>query len=384
MRILHLWKDHAPRFFDVSHQLCLDSERFQSRLVTQYLIASSEGSEPEIRSVKVIPAHYLYSTSVILKFGRFVERWIDENRFHLIIRDELIHRRPDLIHCHFGTVASEVFPLLEKQNIPIVVSLYGNDVSESLRNSRVVSQYRKLCARGAAFIVLCDAAKERLLKIGCKESNVRVFNLAPRIEHYPVTSRDPMSRPVWITAARFVEKKGYFIQLDALKEVFARLPEATCTWIGYGPLESRIRDAVRQMGFDKKVRIVSDTVAGRFDDTYRAELKQARLFVLPSITALSGDDEGGPALTMIKAQATGLATVCTRFPGSERSLIEGETGWYCEPSSDALASKIVDAFSDVVRLERCGRNAEALVRREFSLNAYRDRLFEVYESSIRS
>lgn len=383
MKVLHVWKDHAPRFFDVSHRLCLDTAGVHSRLVTQYLIESSEGSEPEIRSVRVVPVQYLYPQNFFARIFRLGERIADERRFHALIEQELRDNRPDVIHCHFGTVAAEIHPQIVASKIPTIVSLYGNDVSESLRSVSIVDSYRALSRAGCYFTVLCDEAKERLNRIECNVHRVELFNLAPGVESYPYIERSDKTNYHWITAARFVEKKGYVLQLNALEKIFSTFPEARCTWIGYGPLESEIRQTVDRMGFSNRVKIVADTVSGKFDETFREALKDASLFVLPSVTAASGDDEGGPALTMVKAQASGLATVCTHFPGSERSLIEGKTGWYCDTTASSLAQSVIEAFSDFKLLANYGRNAEDWVRNEFSLNSYRIRLMKLYDTAIK-
>ena len=178
--------------------------------------------------------------------------------------------------------------------------------------------------------------RDRLVADGCPAGKIRLFNLPARIELYPYRERGTDGPVRFITAGRFVEKKGY----DLLIPAFARLVQdglnATLTAIGYGTLKGRIEEDIERLRLQDRVRLHDTGLSGNFHELFSSELENHDIFVLPSITAPNGDDEGGPSLCLVCAQAAGLPVVCTRFPGSEISVVEDVNGFYCEETEDSL------------------------------------------------
>src|SRR5439155_4385985 len=109
--------------------------------------------------------------------------------------------------------------------------------------------------------------------------------------------------------------------------------------IGYGPFRPAIEDDIRRRSLVDRVTIVDTELASSFSSLYRDALDSHDIFVLPSTTGVNGDDEGGPALTMICAQAAGLPVISTPFAGAERSVFDGVTGLLCRQDDVASLSE---------------------------------------------
>jgi colanic acid/amylovoran biosynthesis glycosyltransferase len=105
--------------------------------------------------------------------------------------------------------------------------------------------------------------------------------------------------------------------------------------------------------------------------------------VLPSTTGVNGDDEGGPALTMVCAQGAGLPAIATPFAGVERSLIDGVTGLLCRQDDAAsLAERmrwLAERRDDWATM---GRAASEHVRAHFSLDGQMAALLGIYRDVI--
>jgi colanic acid/amylovoran biosynthesis glycosyltransferase len=101
------------------------------------------------------------------------------------------------------------------------------------------------------------------------------------------------------------------------------------------------------------------------------------------LRASDGDDEGGPALTLVCAQAAGMPVVTTDFPGSELSVSHGETGWLC-PQGDpaALADRMAWLVEHRESWAPVGRAASDRVRADFSLEGQLEELVGMYRHVV--
>jgi colanic acid/amylovoran biosynthesis glycosyltransferase len=263
------------------------------------------------------------------------------------------------------------------------VTFYGVDASASLRNPRWRENFREMFGRMSRVIVLCDAARDRLVQIGCPPGKVRVWNLPAGIEQYPYRPRRPEPGVTrFLIAARFVEKKGHSYLVEAFDRVVRGGLDARLTMIGYGPLRPAIENDLRRRGLSDRVRII-DTQLAPFVDLYRQQLDAHDIFVLPSTTSVNGDDEGGPALTMVCAQAAGLPAISTPFAGAERTMIDGVTGLLAaQDNAAALAERMTWLAEHRDAWSALGRAASDHVHAHFSLEGQMGELVALYREAI--
>jgi colanic acid/amylovoran biosynthesis glycosyltransferase len=233
-------------------------------------------------------------------------------------------------------------------------------------------------------IVLSEIVRERLEATGCSPDRITVWDMPLDFRPYPYHEPRPGPTVKLLTAARFVEKKGYPTLLRAVALLKGRGLPVSLTAIGYGPLKDSIRDMARQLGLEAHVTIVDTSAHRGFSSLYSCALAAHDIFVLPSTVARNGDDEGGPALTLVMAQAAGLPVVCTRFTGSERSVIDGETGLFCRPDDpEALAERLSFLISRPHLWRSLGEAGSRFVRERFNKDRQIDALAAIYGSLLR-
>jgi glycosyltransferase involved in cell wall biosynthesis len=150
------------------------------------------------------------------------------------------------------------------------------------------------------------------------------------------------------------------------------------TLIGYGPLLPRVRDAARQHGVDRAITFIDTAGRDDFDQLFHHALSTHDLFALPCVTASNGDAEAGPPLTLVCAQATGMPVVTTRFVGSDRCILDGETAFVSAPTVSSLSAAVRAAAADPEKAHAIGLRASQLVRSRMSLSASLDDLDERY------
>lgn len=268
------------------------------------------------------------------------------------------------IVCHFGPQATMGMPIALAVDRPAVTLFHGYDLSRLLRDRRWVERYRAVARLGMQALCISGAGRQRLLDIGWPASQIEVIRLgvdAARFTFRPPSVRWGSRGPRRILmVARLVEKKGVHVALDALRRLRARGLDLELRVIGDGPERARLEQAIGE------ARLSSVTLLGALEhERTRRELADADLYIQPSVTARSGDQEGIP-VSLMEAQASGLPVVSTRHSGIPELVIDGVTGLLTdEGDSEALATSIERLVHEPERAQQLADAALARVRREF-------------------
>jgi hypothetical protein len=98
----------------------------------------------------------------------------------------------------------------------------------------------------------------------------------------------------------------------------------------------------------------------------RHEFSRAHLYIQPSITAESGDQDGIP-VSLMEAMASGIPVVSTRHSGIPELVIDGQTGdLVAERDAEGLAVAIEHLTQDHASAERLAQGGRARVEQEFN------------------
>jgi colanic acid/amylovoran biosynthesis glycosyltransferase len=376
VRVLHLWDNYAPGLFDHSFEICRE-EGVAAALVCMNWIDRGSPAPADMHFVRKVPIDAAPSTLL----GRVVDKprsWIDQRRFRALVERRVREFRPDVLHIHYGTTGAILASSPAIERLPFVISFYGFDISQGLGIERIRSAYRRLFMRRPLVHVLCAEAAERAVALGADPLRIVDANLPLPVELYPdVGVEDPVRH--WLIPARFVEKKGHRVLLDAFKLHLRDFPDARLTCWGYG--DSRwLEAAIAELGLTNRVTVIDNRGSGDFDALYLEQLRRHDAIVTPSVRSSSGDDEGGPALTTVLAQVAGKPVIVSNFPGHERSVTNGIEGLVVpENVPVALANAMGKLAADEALARRMGAVGRAGAVREFDHNAFRDALLGWYK-----
>ena len=238
---------------------------------------------------------------------------------------------PEILLFHFGQTGARFIKIAKRQGIRCVVVFYGHDISAALRSRRWQYHYRKLSKSNATIIVLCEEARLRLIDFGFEPNRIIIWNLPLKFD-FPIRDKPiaPEKSLHLLTAGRFVEKKGYPTLFEVMRKLNDKGLEVQLHIFGYGDGLDKIRSLAANKGVLDRITWSTNLIGEEFQRAYLAALRVSDIFVLASETAKNGDDEGGPALTLVTAQAVGIPVVTTSFPGHEITVINEETGFICE------------------------------------------------------
>ena len=268
--------------------------------------------------------------------------------------------------CHFGPQATLGMTIALSIDRPAVTIFHGHDISRLIRDRVWVERYRAVARLGMQALCISQAGRQKLLDIGWPASQIAVIHLGVdtrRFTFAPPAERWP-ARP-WriLMVSRLVEKKGVDVALEAMRRLRDRGCDVELRIIGDGPERTRIETLIRQW------QLTNVSLLGALEHTLTLhEFTRAHLYIQPSVTAASGDQEGIP-VTLMEAMASGVPVVSTRHSGIPELVIDGQTGLLTdERDADGLAAAIERLTRDRIGAEQFAQAARARVEQEFDRN----------------
>lgn len=155
--------------------------------------------------------------------------------------------------------------------------------------------------------------------------------------------------PVLIEACRILKNDGLSFQCDVL---------------GDGPMRAELEAMSAKAG----VGDVFHLLGPRPENVVADMMRDATLFVLPSIIASDGQMEGIP-VALMEAMASARAVVSTSISGIPELVEHGVSGLLVPPSdARALAEAMKTLLHDRERAAAMGRRGQQKVRAEFTLS----------------
>lgn len=292
----------------------------------------------------------------------------------------------DVVHCHYGHIGLRYLFAARLWRAPLVASFYGHDVSVFPReHGRDV--YRPLFAAAHALVSLSGQMDDRLVALGADVRRLRRVPLAvdeaacgagPRphatAEADAGVSAGAPDAPRILTVARLTEKKGLEHALRAVALLRHELPGLRYEVIGEGPLRPRLEALARELAVHDVVRFVGARDGG----VVHQRMREADVFLLPSVTAADGDEEGTPTV-LLEAGACGLPVVSTLHAGIPEIVRDGESG-YLVPEGDheALAGCLRVLLRSPERRRAMGEAGRRRVLAEHTTAAVAGRLEALY------
>jgi colanic acid/amylovoran biosynthesis glycosyltransferase len=381
MKIIHLWLDYSPNLFDRCHPLAL-AHGVDSEVLCRNLIDNDATIFPKTRWINRILPTQLVSRSIFRRVIGRVRREVDNRKFARLVRLRVEKSRPDAVHVHFGTTGAALRQLDALPDVPFIVSFYGVDVSAALNDRKVVAAYRDFLPKAKLLHVLCEQARQRLLALGCDDRCIRVANLPIDIAAFSrLRPAAPENRVRFLIPSRFIEKKGHRVALQAMQLLLARGSHAIAlTCFGYGAT-AWLTEAIKQAGLTHCVTVIDNGLAGDFVKQYQTQLLCHDIILAPSVRSTNGDDEGGPALTVVMAQAAAKPVIVSDFPGAERSVSHGCEGLVASAGDAGALSHAMQVLIDnPSQWGVLGLAGRARVLEEFSEQVFWTNLVQWYRA----
>lgn len=344
---------------------------------------------PRNKIKRILKAIYLIIPKLFYKDGfkiiksfnifKYGEKALSLNLFYLIL--PFLGKKYDIIYCHFGT-AGILGVLLKEIGVTgkLITTFHGFDMSAYiLSTSRNI--YKKLFTKGDLFLPISEHWKTKLIRLGCDKEKIVVHHMGINLEKFKYFDRRKKSgEPIKIlTIGRLVEKKGYEYTIKAIKKIIVKYRNIEYIIVGDGPLENKLKKLVSESGIKKYIKFMRAAKQDEVLDFY----KQAHIFMLPSITASNGDQEGIPVVLM-EAQATGLPVISTFHSGIPEVVVDGKSGFLVpEQDVNALIEKLEYLIGNPELWPKMGRYGRKFIEKKYDIKKLNKQLVEIYQNLIK-
>ncbi len=307
------------------------------------------------------------------------ESWLNAGAFHLNLSlpyylqvlDEL---KPDVIHAHFGYDAAKLMNLAQKQEIPLVVSFYGSDVSRLPSEFGWKRRYSNLTSKGAWFIAATDFMKSQLLKLGFPEEKISVVRFGLNMDEFKYREH-PLPHQKIMMVGRMVEKKGFEYGIRAVSNLVKKGIKPELNIYGDGPL----MDSLKNLTTDRNMTEHVCFHGYKPVETIRQAHDENTIMLAPSVTAKDGDMEGLPN-TILEAMAKGTPVVATKHAAIPEAIEDKKTGFLTEERNvEELSHLLQMVFEKKFNLDEIRKNARIFVEKEHDIQRMVREVEQIYD-----
>lgn len=372
LRIVVLSSDFKPNvggIAELAYQICKELA-FRGHQVTVLTIRINgypnreTTSGFEVRRVFNLPERIYSLRGLLLRPSWAV-------RTHASIVREIAAVRPDVLLC--TNHERMWYSIAKRANKQYVMFLHGDDTTPNFQKKNPLpGMLTRRLVLGAYWTFFNSTyslvAVERAVGgLGGKASAV---GCGFQIEHIVEASdRKEAKRKVgWgdelvlISVCRLEKRKGVDTTIQALPAVIREFPDCRYVVAGDGPARMELESLAARLGLGDRVSFL-----GRIDEPFKRALYMAAdLYVMPSRPGAMGEVEGF-GISLLEANAHGLAVVSSRAGGITDAVTDGENGLLVRPNdSGQLATAICRLLADPDRRREMSTKGQERIRNHFN------------------
>ena len=237
--------------------------------------------------------------------------------------------------------------------------------------------YQDLFNRGDLFLCVSEHIREKLTRLGCDESKIRVLRLGVDTKDFHVIPSEPKKNNESLrilTVARLVEKKGVAYGIRAVAKTLKKYPQIEYRIVGDGPLKGKLLRLIEELKVTESITLMG----WKRKDEVENLLRDSDVFLAPSVTSKGGDEEGIP-VAIIEALAQGLPVVSTHHSGIPEVVHDGASGFLVrERDVDSLTEKLHRLIEQPGLRFAMGQEGRKVIEQQYNIDALNDQLDSFY------
>lgn len=296
----------------------------------------------------------------------------------------------NLIHAHFGRAGYYALPLVRRLGIPLITSFYGYDLSEYPKTYPIWRDYYKqLFEVGTYFLAEGNYMRQTMIDLGCPPEKALLQRLGvdlSKVEFRPRTWQPGTPLNV-LQVAHVREKKGIPDSIRAFALLHRAFPEARFTLIGdinskpAQPIMENLRAIIEREQVQDAVRFIDKVPY----ETYIQILRDAHIFLHPSVIAENGDSEGGAPVSIIEASASGMMVVSTTHCDIPEVIEHGVSGLLApEHDPEQLAEHLLTLARNPESWERMAQAGRKRIETYYDLKQQIASLENIYRRTLKN
>lgn len=309
------------------------------------------------------------------------------------LMDRLIkEKKPDLIHAHVAHpdgAAAAAFG--EKYNLPVVITVHGQDFAHTLKRSPKSAEIVKDTLRRADRVILVsdklkqnygleqwadDLDKFKVIYNGVNLEEVSGYSGVHEEDQYEEDQYDEnqLRSPVLLTVGFLRQPKGHVYVLRALAEssLLKVYPNLVYRIVGDGAERENLEEKVRELGLKNHVEFLGELP---YPEAMR-EMAKCDIFVMPSWNEAFG-------VVYLEALAHGKPVIGTKGEGIAPLLEKEEVGLTVRPrNSEDISLALETLLSHPEQARAMGAKGRELVYDRFTWEQNARETIKVYQECL--
>lgn len=298
---------------------------------------------------------------------------------------EQIARGVDIIHAHVAHPdGAAALRFGRKLNIPVVVTIHGQDFAYTLNRSRICADSIRATLRDASGVILVseklknqyglEAGEDQLEKFRVIYNGVDLEDVVQRSELQGIhlNHGQKKSRRVLLSVGFLRPDKGHAMVLKALPALTHEFPDLEYRIVGDGSERVKLETLTEELGLGKHVFFLGSLP---HHEAMR-EMGKCDIFILPSWNEAFG-------VVYLEAMANGKPIIGTVGEGIAEILSVEGVG-KAVPPKDVLAitEAIRGLFANPEQAKGMGARGKDLVTRQFTWKYNAQKTLKLYEEII--
>jgi len=236
-----------------------------------------------------------------------------------------IARTCDIIHAHWTLSAGAAIAGQAWHGRPVLATVQGSDILQVARHPLGARLTHAILTRCFHVTALSGALADATEEVGVDRQHISVIPNGVDIQQFqpPQTPRDKLI----LFVGSCIERKGICYLLQALPDIFARLPGYRAVIIGDGPLRGELEALSNGLGLENRVSFHGFLPQSEI----RRWMQRARLFVLPSL-------EEGQGVVSLEAMACGTPVLASAVDGI-CEVVTPDVGRLVPPRNPAMLTQ---------------------------------------------
>jgi phosphatidylinositol alpha-1,6-mannosyltransferase len=295
--------------------------------------------------------------------------------------------RGAIVHTSTWEVAPSVLRRAPKYGWKVYVHAQGREIANAFSNPARMARLKEVLQAADAVLPISRHLGDLVRQAGAAPERVHLITPAIDARRVQGGKGDRFrarfnlgSRPLLLTLARLVDRKGQDTVIRALPAILRDVPDLAYVLAGRGDDRPRLEQIAKELNVEKNV-VFTDFVADTdVPDIYAA----ADAYVMVSREGRESGDIEGFGITYLEASAAGLPVVAGNTAGALDAVADGVSGLLVDPTSvAAVGDAIRSLFKDRDRARALGQAGKDRVAREFSLATRAAKIVRIAEPSAR-
>jgi glycosyltransferase involved in cell wall biosynthesis len=307
------------------------------------------------------PIKYLKAAMVILRKENHLKGIFLRN---LGCVKYVIEARPDILHAHFASRASDMALLVHLfSGHQFTFTTHRYDIFDiPAKNFPIKTRLAK------KHITISDYNRKYLVRqFGLNESDIEIVHCGVDLNKIKLIERNSEEGLI-LTVARLAPEKSIDVLLQALSLLDAKNVDFKAAIIGDGPLKKEIQDIIQSLMLSGKVYLLGN----------QSHEQVLEWMGKASMVVLSSKSEGIP-VSLMEAMAIKTPVIATKITGIPELIDDCKSGLLVEYNdAEALSAAIEKLLKDnTMRLNFTEAGYEK-IQDEFDLNREVDKLIEIW------